>query len=539
MIKSAHRVSAADRLFENRIDLLKEHRFFTAVSAAAVLMTYGFYAASYMTQWDSIETVGDYSKNLLWWIQLGRFSLAALKKIFENGYLNVTFSNSLFLAALYAVIVSYGLGFRLHSGKEGWFGEAELIIFSFIFVTVPMMLQQYCFTLQVWELLSGYLTALLASRFFLRSEHSLPNLLAAMLLLTWTVGIYQALCTVFVFCVFAGLLTEKIRMEENGCAPVPAMQRCLWFAARFLILTAGTGALYFGLNRLLWMIFQYRDDGYLGNYIKWTERPVSQSVHEILHQIRYVLFSNDNLYVSRVYGMIVIIFLLGAFFGKQKIYSLFLRLMIAASPFLFQVLTGGAVLLRMQIAFAPAAAFESMCIVNDLSRLHPAKYRSAGRIPGCIALALLFVFSIRSMQNVHQAIHAEQTAFSFDEQKIYEIHNKIRENSETRGLRRLVFLGIPDDVLELSNGSAVEDVGTDIFQINDGPLAAGYDRSCTITWLAEMMGLPYTDITFEEYIPLLKKYMPGKETALPVYPDDGCVITDQDTIVVILGKNTN
>lgn len=542
-VKSPREKKGMERTFENGVELIRTHRSFAVVSVMIILMTYGTFAATYVTQWDSIETIGDYPKNLLWWLQLGRFSLAAMKKIFENGYLNITFSNSMMLAVLYIVVLFYGLMFRLRRKYTGWFSEAELIIFTLMFVTVPMMLQQYCFTLQVWELLSGYLTALLASECFLRSEKKRIFLLPAILLLTWTIGIYQALCTVFVFCVFAGLLTEQITAEEQQHKVQLSVRRCLDFIMRFFILIAGTGILYFAVNRILRTIFKFGDAGYLGNYIKWLGRPFSQSVYEILHQIKQVIFSNDNIYVSRVYGVIIIVFLLGAFLGTQRIYSLMLRIMIAASPFLFQVLVGGAVLLRMQIGFAPALAFECVCIVNDMGRFHSEKEETAGhlagRIPGCIALILIFVFGIRSMQNVHQAIRAEQTAFSFDEQKIYAIHDKIRENKATKGLQRVIFLGISDDALRLQKGAAVEDVGTDIFQISDGPAASGYYRSCTITWLAEMMGLPYTDITYEEYIPLLKKYMPDKTTTLPVYPDDGCVIVDRNTIVVIMGQSTN
>ncbi len=61
---------------------------------AFILLGYGSKYFFYAAQFDTIDMLQNYEWVLKWWISIGRFSLVAMKAIFENGFLNINFSTN-------------------------------------------------------------------------------------------------------------------------------------------------------------------------------------------------------------------------------------------------------------------------------------------------------------------------------------------------------------------------------------------------------------------------------------------------------------
>lgn len=96
-----------------------------------------------------------YANTLDWWMSIGRYALVLTKNTFENGFLNVYFSNFLTLIMLIICVAVWSYVLYVNT-DEKFIYRGKYWIFGVLFVTTPIMVEQVSFSLQNWEVMLGY-----------------------------------------------------------------------------------------------------------------------------------------------------------------------------------------------------------------------------------------------------------------------------------------------------------------------------------------------------------------------------------------------
>lgn len=128
------------------------------------LLAYGFKVFFYSNQFDTVQMSVKYQNILEWWISIGRYALVITKRILENGFFNIYFSN--FLTLVLIIICPILWSYILYKYTEKATGHSYWV-FGILFVTTPIMAEQLSFSLQNWEVMLAYALTALAVDLFL------------------------------------------------------------------------------------------------------------------------------------------------------------------------------------------------------------------------------------------------------------------------------------------------------------------------------------------------------------------------------------
>jgi len=491
---------------------------------AFILLGYGSKYFFYAAQFDTIDMLQNYEWVLKWWISIGRFSLVAMKAIFENGFLNINFSNvmTLFMFPL-AIIVWIGILFLKDKNLSKKKELLKNFAFAITFPTIPIMAEQVSFSLQNWEVISGFVVIAISARIFLDSENNPILLIISSCLLAWCLGLYQVFLSIFILCVFTVWLLDE-NLNNNHKFMKEILDDCLNKIIRIIMCIIVALAIYYFVNFAVQLLFDIEKSSYLWNSVNWFKEPTIYCLKNIVYYIKTLVWSNNNYYCSYLYGIIMIVFLIGSFTKKNKIYNFLMRIIIVLSPFYFSILFGGTILMRVQITLAPAIAVESMVIIQDILSLKiKCKY-----VLSKFVFLLLLVFSIRNTQILNQAWHSEYVTFEYDIQTCYDIDKRIQELPDIRQLKQIIFVGRSDFKAKAPYRISYENIGSSIFQLD---WAGDEGRSKRITALMQSIGLDYIHVSSDKFGEIFKKY---KEGSNPFYPQEGSILVDENVIVVIL-----
>lgn len=502
---------------------IKSNKAALVIMISVILLGYGSKVFLYTNQFDTIIMQERYLANLKWWAGIGRFSLVIMKLIFENGFLNSTYSNFLAIIAWAAAISIWGA--FLFSKMDNLGKKIEsitFVIFCVLFATTPIMAEQFSFTLQNWEVMTGFSIVVAGIWCFLKyvESNNYLFLFGAGILTAWCIGLYQSFISIFVLGALAKLLLE---------ACINMNQRVTWRYVFTLIIKFIQSMIlslifYFISNRIVIRIMSAQPEAYLSGNFKWFEQGVYQSIIEILKYIKSLIWSNENYYSSYVYGFIFLAFLLFAFAYSNKIYNFLLRLAIIGSPFYFSVLFGGAVMYRIQIVLPLTVAICGAVLIYDMGKF------CKRRILTVLGTAVLIIFGCRNSQILNQAFYTEYMQYNYDVNICYDINNKI-EKYAGNGLKKVAFIGRRNKKSILQTGMFYENIGSSLFQID---WAGDLNRSERIVYLMNTLGLDYQPPSGEEF---WRAYEYCLSSNLESYPKEDCVGILDDIIVVKLDVN--
>ncbi len=395
--------------------------------------------------------------------------------------------------------------------------------FAITFPTIPIMAEQVSFSLQNWEVISGFVVIAISARIFLDSENNPILLIISSCLLAWCLGLYQVFLSIFILCVFTVWLLDE-NLNNNHKFMKEILDDCLNKIIRIIMCIIVALAIYYFVNFAVQLLFDIEKSSYLWNSVNWFKEPTIYCLKNIVYYIKTLVWSNNNYYCSYLYGIIMIVFLIGSFTKKNKIYNFLMRIIIVLSPFYFSILFGGTILMRVQITLAPAIAVESMVIIQDILSLKiKCKY-----VLSKFVFLLLLVFSIRNTQILNQAWHSEYVTFEYDIQTCYDIDKRIQELPDIRQLKQIIFVGRSDFKAKAPYRISYENIGSSIFQLD---WAGDEGRSKRITALMQSIGLDYIHVSSDKFGEIFKKY---KEGSNPFYPQEGSILVDENVIVVIL-----
>ena len=437
------------RKFSEFISVQRKALFLVSTFA---LLSYGVKVFFYSNQFDTMQMSGRYQDVLNWWISIGRFSLVGMKRIFENQFFNVYFSNMLMLLMFVFSTVIWSYLFYYYT-DENSISRKGYWIFGVVFVSTPIMVEQISFSLQNWEVMFGYILIAFAVFCFFEGyrNRKIGLFISSILIVAWCIGIYQNLIVVYVL----GFLVVMLLMIESFKNNIQISKMFLAFCCTTLI---GTGV-YFVVNKAVQIAMKTGDNStYLRGQIQWFSRPFRESVYVIFEYIKNLIFSNNSVYSSFIYGFVFLIFIAIGIISKNKFkgWNCLLRLLIVLTPFYFPILFGGYVNIRVQ---------NILPITAGIVMWHTIVHFRRKEVYLLCSCAVLY-FSLRNSQIMAQAFYSDYCSYNNDVRTAENIVYSIGDEFPGHNFENTIFINAKTKIQEIPDNIALENIGTSIFSIS-------------------------------------------------------------------------
>lgn len=341
------------------INFLKDNKLTVILCWFFLLLSYGIKLFWYSINIDTDIALNNMPWTLKWWMSIDRSGLVFTKKLFNLLPLNPYVEVFLMFCTVFLALMILCFLFNYVSQKTGFKSKVEFIL-PCVFITQPLMEDQFNFTLQTFEfsfaLLLMFISVFMITRWVLDSKNIL-HLLCAGILLTWAFWSYQAiifLCfavilSVFI-CMYAGDLRNAEKTECNKTFfRAIAIKYATFFISVFFV--------YFIANKLVGLFFELFKDNYLNNMFLWNKQSFAVCLNNILGYVLKCLIITKALY-----GVLaILLFILAHSIIKTKKSNRLLFCMamlgLVASPFILSIYLGNTLLPRMQITLSFVMAF--------------------------------------------------------------------------------------------------------------------------------------------------------------------------------------
>jgi len=241
-----------------------------------LLFTYGAKLLWYSVGVDTGHFMADKNDILTWEIQIGRFGLAVLSRLWHIYEFNPFAAAFTAFCFVWLFTVSWCYIVAVFSGNTG--RNNKLIPFALVFMTAPIWAEVFYFTLQAAEVtfiaaLCPYVIYFLYKG-FLDGERN--KTVCAFILLIFMVSVYQGIAPLFCCGAFACFM---LLQERSDYEPRVYRNLCL----KLFMALSGAMAVYLAIDRLIIpTVFGIERAGYLDNMILWGKAPVKDNLFRIL-----------------------------------------------------------------------------------------------------------------------------------------------------------------------------------------------------------------------------------------------------------------
>lgn len=446
---------------------------------------------------------------------------------------------------------------RRAAGKKT--GALFAVLFPILFLTHPVLTEQFHFLLQSMEVAWAVLLCLTAAGLvseWLQGQRRLWALPAGIVAMAWSFGSYQSLTALYVAAA-AGLFLLYYESVSRGEAPCVEESRqggagkectaLFWwrtavlhvvvFAAGFLLSRAAAKAgLYLSTGST-------QSTAYVAGMVRWGSRPAVECLRELYHYGKQIL-SGQGPYGSPAWitAAVGTALVLAARFlrdrraakgrkaakGRPAGWTVYLLAgtILYLSPFLLPLYLGGADQVRARMAMPFVIAF-GWCYLICLAGGAPGK-RDKGAEDFCaVGLGLLAAACLFGLVQVRQTVRLTRTAYEVYRQECALSEELIRAIRET---------GAPDD-------AAVQLVGRWSPEPSGGLVRGETTGNSFFEWDAEkaygsterVVGL-WNTLGYE-YRPVeLQTAESGCEAAagMPCWPEAGAVVWDGERVLIKL-----
>lgn len=444
-------------------------------------LCYGSKVVYSSNQFDTIQMFAEYEWTIDWWLAIGRFSLVFMKRIFENGLLSVYFSD--FLTMIFFVLAAISWSFFLSIYAPISLQKREWVLGG-LFISTPVMAEQISFSLQNWEVMTGFVLIPLAIYLFFDGykERNYYSMFLSAIILSWTVGLYQNFLSIYVLGFLMVLLFKIDTISENR----KVLFLCLNFFCVFIL---GTG-LYFCMSTILQKYYGITASSYLFENIKWMKRPVMDSLYCVIEYIKGLIFSSQNYYSSIVYGITFLLFFLEGFFVKSihRLWNIGIRLLIILSPFYFSILFGDGLLFRMQTILPLTFGIAGWNLYSIICSKRQ-------NIKG-VCICFLIIIILRHSQIIIHAFYSDCCAYNQDVVLARQIKADINADFPENVSDKIIFLNAKTKTTSIPDNVYYENIGSSLFSIlwmND------HGRYWRLTDFYNYLGYPTTYISQKEF----------------------------------------
>lgn len=350
------------------------------------------------------------------WLNTGRQGLVLLKHLFNN----MTY-NPYFAAVMTLLIFPIAVSAFFLLWNSVWGVKNNLvfwIIGGLLWISHPVLTEQFYFSLQSFEIALGFLmtaAALFLTLSWVEKRQHLWAFCVSIALLILLFSIYQAFVAFYIFGVISILLLQALREFSEGKQemPVRAFRRTgRWFLV-FIIA--------FFINTVVTQKF-FSTSSYLAEQIHWGNEPLWKIFRYIFGHIRSVLRGRRPVFYSAFYGYLLllslILFVVYLYrHGRKDKSSCFILsffyLALQGSPFLMTILQGGEPAVRSQFVLPAMTCLQALLclwLAQDIA----VTVKTAGRVILAGVLFMSLICGLGTAKTTWSLYYTDQLRYEQD-----------------------------------------------------------------------------------------------------------------------------
>lgn len=327
---------------------MKKRKLFSFVSGICCLLCYAKYIYGIYFYQDADIVLYQQRTNYNW-LDIGRYGLVLLRKVFGTDRANPYYEAVLFLTAFLVLILFFGYFLDMASNQEN--SDGKLLITSVIFMTYPLWAEQFYFQFQSFEILAGYLLTLIFLFLSLQGVREKKTVYQIVAVVTAFIafGVYQSFINVF--------LTGFVGMCLLNLKEISEFQEFIRIVKSYVIVFVIAFLAYLFLYCFFFSSSDYLQAG-------WGNADIKEILFHIESYVRMVL-SGKIKFFPITYLLAGLFALLASvvFYRKEKVkiclkllVSIGLLFVLFSSPFLLLFVTGYFTVARALLAFPLGAA---------------------------------------------------------------------------------------------------------------------------------------------------------------------------------------
>lgn len=393
-----------------------------------ILMAYGVKVFNYNISIDTDIMIYNAMGNLKAYIGSRRFSVSFTKMLLSTEVVNPYLLNFLMVSILSAAAFVWCYVLNMLSGKSNPISNC---VFSGIFLTHPLMAEQFEFTLQGTEVALALL--LMAFSVYFVHRYLILNaqkryLFVGVLLMVWCFGTYQSFFVIYIVgCVFT-IIFSLCRKSQSNLYWLKIIMSEIFI----LIVSA---ILYFMVSSAVIFLFDAQHS-YIDSMIMWKTRPIGDCLKNIAIFLRTVILGEGTFY-NKMY--IFFISLLIIHFiryvknkGVNKIIYLICWIGVCVSPFMMSIILGNQEPKRAQfyLPFMLALGFYYLSLQITRREIY------------VLLCSVCLVCSFRQGVVTSRLFYTDFLRFEEDQELVYSMSQKMGELGFLNGERKyIVFIG--------------------------------------------------------------------------------------------------
>jgi hypothetical protein len=354
---------------------IQESKILIGIITFIILFTYGIKIFNLDFSIDTDAILNNYDMQMYIYETQGRVGLVFTKFLFFIGYFNPYVAN--FLTYFTFGCVSLLLCYLVQRILGSYSPEKQsTFIIPILFITNPILAEQFNFILQSFEVSLAILflvLALLFTFYFIQTGYKTFAIIS-MILCAWSILTYQSLLLFFISGAIASLLLIlHVDVKDNN---IKSFKEYLFISLKYLLIFL----LSFVISQIVLKIY-YKLSGlqlssYITGQISWGKAPVSEIVERIQTDITNFIYANNIFYnYSFIISMILVaLILIWKLIKKNKAayleFAAFILLFV--SPFLLTIFLGHGEAIRAQMpAIQLVIAFNFYYIYLNLKKTFP------------------------------------------------------------------------------------------------------------------------------------------------------------------------
>lgn len=500
------------------------------------------------------------------WFVTGRQGRVLLKYLLGNSsfnpYFNAVMTLLLFVVSSAAFFLLWD---RIWEGGKAACRLSPWIWGGLLWISHPIMTEQFYFSLQSMEVLISFLLTAAALYFSfrwaecmtarfcgaggvfsgsnanVRSGKGYGNVtgrapagnicaVAAVLLLVLTFSNYQVFVAIYIFGVVSVLLLQGFRELAEGKEIRPRILFTRVGLYLIIFLTA------FLTNTVITNLF-FSSSDYIQNQVLWSfHRPVD-CLRNMCGHVFKVFTGYNSIFFNPVYGVLCIVSLILAVciikrFCRKKgtgAVLLFFWLALQTTPFLMSIFLGGAPVIRSQLVLPVMTGFLAYLDFRFLELLGPAEAgKSAAGIVWAGLTAACLAGGMCQTKTTEALYYTDRCRYEQDEAMGYAMIERIRQVNPQGGELPVMVIGKKE--FEGNNSCVTGEVmGTSFFDYDLEAEPRQFWSTWRVLGFLHTLGADFPQLT-EERIPEAVEY----STDMPCWPAEGSVQIKDGMIIVKL-----
>lgn len=334
---------------------LKDNKWNILFVSILTIAIYSYKLLNYSFSIDTEVMINNPHGQMVSWMITGRWSLYLTKFVFHLIPINITLTNV--LAVIFLILNSVIWTYYLESissikdYKYNW-------IFMSAIVSSPILCEQIGFTLQAFEIVFGFFVlaiAMILIENWRKNPKHIPQLVGAVLIVTYCFGLYQSFVFMFVFsCILSFVLIYENKGElEVKSTIIDILKYIGIFVVSFILFEI--------ISKLVLNYLHAESSSYLANQILWGQFPKLYIITNIAKSIFNLIIGKNALYHYFLIIFMVIFFVRYCFNKNNnnaaKVFKVIVVLAFYAMPFSLNILIGGNVAVRTLFVLCYLNAF--------------------------------------------------------------------------------------------------------------------------------------------------------------------------------------